>query len=117
MRNPMAFVIRSAFFVFLGTLIAGYAAAPDTTGSFTIEQVMSAPFASSLISAPTGARVAWLLNERGRRNVWVASGPDWKGRKVTNFEADDGQEIDYLAWAPDGKYLLFARSGDFELGR
>lgn len=78
---------------------------------------MSAPFASSLIPAPTGARVAWLLNERGRRNVWVGSAPDWKGRKVTNFDSDDGQEISDLAWAPDGKYLLFARGGDFEMGR
>jgi dipeptidyl aminopeptidase/acylaminoacyl peptidase len=113
----MRSVIRAALFFCLTTLIRANPAAHGSTGSFTIDQVMSAPFASSLIPAPSGAKVAWLLNERGRRNVWVASAPDWKGRKVTNFEADDGQEIDDLAWAPDGKYLLFAHGGDFEMGR
>ncbi len=58
--------------------------------------------------------MAWLLNERGQRNVWVASAPDWNGHKVTNFNQDDGQEIAELAWAPDGSYLLFTRGGDFE---
>ncbi len=83
--------------------------------SFTIDQVMSAPFASSPLAAPKSARVAWLLNERGARNIWVADAPAWKARKVTAFDKDDGQEISDLAWAPDG-YLLFARGGDFETG-
>jgi dipeptidyl aminopeptidase/acylaminoacyl peptidase len=113
----MAFVIRPGLFLFLAMLIAAAAPAHKTTGSFTIDQVMSAPFASSLMPAPNGAKVAWLLNEGGRRNVWVASAPDWKGHKITNFDADDGQEIDDLVWAPDGKYLLFAHGGDFEMGR
>ena len=85
-------------------------------GSFTVAQVMSAPFASEMIAAPAGARVAWLLNQQGKRNVWVASAPDWKGRKVTVFDEDDGQDIAELAWAPDGSYLLFAHGGDFETG-
>ena len=86
-------------------------------GPFTIDQVMSAPFASSIVAAPTGARVAWLLNENGRRNIWVAAGPDWKGRRVTAFSLDDGQEIDEVTWAHDGSFLLFTRGGDFEMGR
>ncbi len=77
---------------------------------------MSAPFASSPLAAPASAKVAWLVNDRGRRNVWVASAPGWKGRQVTEFNEDDGQEIAELAWAPDGSYLLFTRGGDFETG-
>jgi dipeptidyl aminopeptidase/acylaminoacyl peptidase len=84
--------------------------------SFTIDQVMSAPFASSPVAAPKGARVAWLLNERGARNIWVADAPAWKARKITAFDKDDGQEISDLAWVPDGSYLFFARGGDFETG-
>ncbi len=86
------------------------------SSSFTIDQVMSAPFASNLVAAPAGNRVAWLLNEGGRRNIWIAEAPNWKGRRVTNFNADDGQDIADFAWAPDGSYLLFARGGDFENG-
>src|SRR4051794_9759311 len=83
---------------------------------FTLDQVMSAPFATSPLPAPTGAKVAWLLNERGQRNIWLADAPDWKARKLTSFNQDDGQEIAELAWAPDTSYLLFARGGDFETG-
>ncbi|HEX3681064.1 MAG TPA: prolyl oligopeptidase family serine peptidase [Bryobacteraceae bacterium] len=84
--------------------------------SFSVDQVLSAPFANDLLASPDGAKVAWLLNQRGQRNVWVAAAPDWKGRKVTAFNQDDGQDIDELAWAPDGSYLLLARGGDFENG-
>jgi dipeptidyl aminopeptidase/acylaminoacyl peptidase len=113
----MRSVIRPLLFPYLISFVLASPGAHSATGSFRIEQVMSAPFASSLISAPSGAKVAWLLNERGQRNIWVANAPDWKGRKVTSFNTDDGQEIDDLVWAPDGKYLLFARGGDFEMGR
>ena len=84
--------------------------------SFTVDQIMSAPFASSPIVAPKTARVAWLLNERGARNIWVAEAPTWRARKLTSFDKDDGQEIAELAWAPDSTYLLFVRGGDFETG-
>jgi dipeptidyl aminopeptidase/acylaminoacyl peptidase len=86
------------------------------SAAFTIDQVMSAPFASNLVAAPTGNRVAWLLNEQGKRNIWLAEAPNWKGRRVTSFNRDDGQDIADFAWAPDGSYLLFARGGDFENG-
>src|SRR5947209_12856595 len=81
---------------------------------FTIDNALSAPFATSPLSAPTGSKVAWLMNERGQRNIWVASAPDWSGQKVTAFGKDDGQEIADVVWSPDASYLLFARGGDFE---
>jgi dipeptidyl aminopeptidase/acylaminoacyl peptidase len=84
--------------------------------SFTVRQVMSAPFATAPLAAPNGAKVAWLENDEGKRNIWVAQAPDWTGRQLTSLDRDDGQEIDDLAWAPDGSYLLFARGGDFENG-
>jgi dipeptidyl aminopeptidase/acylaminoacyl peptidase len=90
---------------------------PTTFGaSFSLDQIMSAPFASNLIAAPKGAAVAWLVNDQGRRNVWLASAPDWKARKITAFDQDDGQDVDDLAWAPEASYILFARGGDFENG-
>jgi dipeptidyl aminopeptidase/acylaminoacyl peptidase len=100
----------------LALLSLAAASLPAAQSSFTIRQVMSAPFAISPVAAPNGAKVAWLENEEGRRNVWAAEAPDWTGRKITNFDRDDGQEIDDLTWAPDGSYLLFTRGGDFENG-
>ena len=85
-------------------------------GTFTIQQIMSAPFASAPVASPKGAKVAWLENEQGKRNVYVAAAPDWKAKRITNFATDDGEEIAELAWAPDASYLLFVRGGDLETG-
>jgi dipeptidyl aminopeptidase/acylaminoacyl peptidase len=92
--------------------VSGFAA----NRQFSVEQVMSAPFSSQLVASPDGAKVAWLINEEGRRNLWVAASPDWKARKVTNFTQDDGEDIGDVSWAPDGTYVLFTRGGDLETG-
>jgi dipeptidyl aminopeptidase/acylaminoacyl peptidase len=80
-------------------------------GPFTIEQVMSAPFPTALVAAPTGARVAWVFNERGARNIWVAEGPAFAGRRLTNYTGDNGQDIASLSWTPDGRAIVYVRGG------
>jgi len=84
---------------------------------FTLEQVMSAPSPSSLTAAPKGGAIAWVLDQQGARNIWVAEAPAYKGRGLTNYRADDGQEIDQITWTPDGRSLIFVRGGDFEMHR
>src|SRR5579883_412269 len=86
--------------------------------SFTLEQVLSAPFPSELIAAPGGGKVAWLLNERGARNIWVASAPEWKGVRVTHYTQDDGTDIGQLHWTADARAVVYTRGGDLEfIGR
>ena len=86
--------------------------------TFTLEQVLSAPFPYELTAAPGGGKVAWLLNERGARNVWMASAPDFKGVRLTSYTKDDGQDVGQLSWTPDGKAVIYVRGGDLEfLGR
>ncbi len=101
----------------LALSVLAFAAPQNKSGGFSLEQVMKAPFATELTAAPKGARVAWIINAQGKRNIWTAAAPDWKGRQITQFDEDDGQEIAELAWMPDGGTLLFARGGDFETGR
>jgi len=84
---------------------------------FTLEQALSNPFPESLVAAPAGGSVAWEMNARGARNVWVASPPDYRGHKVTNFTEDDGQDINQLRWTPDGRSIVFVHGGDFDMGR
>src|SRR4030095_2221424 len=57
-------------------------------------------------------RIAWAFNERGARNVWVAEGPDFRARKLTNYETDDGQELTSLSISTDGKFVVYVRGGD-----
>jgi Tol biopolymer transport system component len=82
------------------------------SNSFTIEQIKSYPFPNELTASATGARIAWAFNERGARNVWVAEGPDFKARRLTNYENDDGQELTSLSISADGKYVVYVRGGD-----
>lgn len=82
------------------------------TSSPTVAQILSAPFASDLTAAPTGERIAWLLNVEGKRNVWVAEGPNFKARQLTRYDKDEGQELTNLSFTADSKWLVFVRGGD-----
>src|SRR5215470_14274674 len=83
---------------------------------FSLEDVLSAPFASELITAPANGRIAWLSNAEGVRNVWVADAPEYKARQLTKYDADDGIDIAQLAFTPDGESIVFTRGGDLETG-
>jgi dipeptidyl aminopeptidase/acylaminoacyl peptidase len=85
--------------------------------SFTLEQVMSNSFPEALVAAPAGGSIAWQMDARGVRNVWVASPPDYRGHQITSFTQDDGQDINELRWAPDGRSIIFVRGGDFDMHR
>ena len=83
------------------------------TGGFTLAQVTSAPFPTNLTAAASAERIAWTLNERGLRNVWVAEGPAFTARQLTAYATDDGQELNAVSLSPDGKWVVYQRGGDF----
>jgi len=70
------------------------------------------PFPTELTAGATGTRIAWAMNEEGRRNVYVAEGPDYVPRKLTAYSMDDGQEITSLTISDDGQWVVFVRGGD-----
>src|SRR6202167_773669 len=76
---------------------------------FTVEQILSSPFPTSLVAAAHGSRVAWVFDAKGVRNVWVADGPDFTktARPVTHYGADDGQPIASVRLTPLGKTVVF----------
>lgn len=80
--------------------------------SFTIDAVKNYPFPTELVSSAAGSKIAWAADEQGKRNVYVAEGPDFKPRKLTNYTNDDGQEITSLQISDDGKWVVFVRGGD-----
>ena len=98
--------------VLLVVMVVLAPAAYAQRSSFTLEQIKSYPFPNELTASATGARIAWAFNERGARNVWVAEGPEFKARRLTNYEADDGQELTSLAISADGKHVVYVRGGD-----
>jgi dipeptidyl aminopeptidase/acylaminoacyl peptidase len=76
---------------------------------FTLEQVMSYSFPDHLVSAAKSNRIAWVFNQRGVRNIWVADAPEFTARAITHYSADDGQDIPALALAPDGATAVYVR--------
>ena len=77
--------------------------------SFTLEQILSAPFPSAPFVSPSGGKTAWVHNARGVRNIWVAEPPAYRGHSVTAYAEDDGQEISELRWTPDGREIVYVR--------
>ena len=79
---------------------------------FTLEQILSAPFADHLTAAKKVNHIAWTLDEEGKRNIWVAEGPDFRSRRLTSYLTDDGQEISDLGFSDDGNSLVYVRGGE-----
>jgi dipeptidyl aminopeptidase/acylaminoacyl peptidase len=108
MMQPIAMsalsVVASA-----GALASTHAARP-----LGIAQIASAPFPYDLAASPIDGTVAWVYNERGARNVWVAlPGPHggYSARRLTAYTTDDGEVISNLAWNGDGRMLFYTRGG------
>ncbi|WP_439488394.1 S9 family peptidase [Algoriphagus sp.] len=109
-KTTMSFFSKLSVYLFLFT---SYFLPHDIhSQTFTMEQVGKFSFPSELTSSPTGEKIAWAMNEQGKRNVFFAEGPSFEPEKLTDFNEDDGQEISSLQFTPDGKWLVFVRGGD-----
>jgi dipeptidyl aminopeptidase/acylaminoacyl peptidase len=99
--------------VFIAGVLSLAATTVAEAQSFTLTQVMSAPFDFGLMASPKSAEWVWIANQQGRRNLWI-SGPSGGARSLTRYDADDGIEIGDVTWTPDGANIIYVRGGDFE---
>jgi dipeptidyl aminopeptidase/acylaminoacyl peptidase len=88
--------------------------AQEHAGPFSVEQLLGYPYPSELAASATKARLAWVFDERGIRNVWVAEGPDFVARKLTRYRVDDGQELTNVSLSRDGQTVVYVRGGDHD---
>lgn len=79
----------------------------------SLEEIKSYPFPNELNASATGTRIAWAFNEQGQRNIYVAEGPTFNARRLTNYLLDDGQELSSVSLSADGKWVVYIRGGDF----
>jgi dipeptidyl aminopeptidase/acylaminoacyl peptidase len=98
----------------VGAVSAGAACQAQQAGRFTMAQMLGYAFPSDLVAQRSGNAFAWVSDERGVRNIWVAQGPDYRARRLTNYSGDVGQEITWLHFSHDGKYLVYVRGGDHD---
>lgn len=78
----------------------------------SLDALKGYPVPSELARAARAPRIAWAVDERGRRNVYVAEGPDFTPRRVTSYATDDGQELTSVQLSADGAWVVFARGGE-----
>jgi len=90
--------------VLLTTLSAAFA-------QVTIDNLLNVPFPTSLTASTDGKRIAWVFNDQGVRNIYVADAPDFAPKKITSYNQDDGQEISSVQFTSDNSKIIFIRGG------
>ena len=100
---------RLALGVALGAFV--FCVSAGAQKPFTLEQILSAPFPSDLTAAKSSNRVAWVFDQQGKRNIWVAEAPSFAARQLTKYNEDDGQELSELRFASDANALAYVRGG------
>src|SRR4029450_6485230 len=75
----------------------------------TIEQFMSPASPLDLAAAKKADRLAWMAYERGMRNVYTASAPDFKPVRLTRFLEDNGIDVTDVTVSDNGSVGVFVR--------
>jgi dipeptidyl aminopeptidase/acylaminoacyl peptidase len=76
----------------------------------SIAKLLSPAFPSNLTASADGKSLAWVFNQEGSRNIYVATGATFQDiTQVSNYTGDDGIEISELVFTPDGNQLVFVR--------
>jgi dipeptidyl-peptidase 4 len=75
----------------------------------TIAQFLSPGYPSSLVSARKADRLAWVVLDAGKRNVYTAAAPDFKPVRLTSFLEDNGVDTSDPSISDDGSIVIFVR--------
>ena len=96
---------------------ATVAATVGKVGGYTIDQFLSPASPLELGAARKADRIAYVVYERGMRNIYTAAAPDFKGVRITKFLDDDGVDVSSVRLSDDGTIAIFVRgSGQNRVG-
>jgi len=76
------------------------------TDSFSVADVLSAPVPGQLHVATKTDRIAWVANERGVRNVYIAEAPSYAPHRLTAYAEDDGRSIDIAGFSHNDAFVV-----------
>jgi dipeptidyl aminopeptidase/acylaminoacyl peptidase len=88
------------------------AAAFAQDAALDIDALLGAPFPDAPVAAAQAPAIAWSASERGVRNLWSARAPDFAPKKLTAYDADDGQALTALRLSADGRWLAYVRGAN-----
>ncbi len=105
----MTMKIMIRFWACYVLVVISSVASAQNTGYAAFKQYA---FPTELSSSASSGKIAWAMDDHGKRNVYVAEAPEYKPRMVTGFMQDDGQEISSVSISDDGKWVVFVRGGE-----
>src|SRR4051794_718957 len=82
---------------------------PKYATTYSIDQFLSPASPLEVSAAKKSDRIAWVSYEKGMRNVYVASAPDFKPVRITKFTDDDGVDVISVRLSDDGTMAVFVR--------
>lgn len=93
------------------SLLASNPLADVSAQSYTLDDVLSAPYPENLVRDASGERIAWTEFREGARSVWTAAAPDFDAVKIADFPGDDGRPLSQLSLSDNGAFAVFTRGG------
>lgn len=93
-------ILAASLFV----IAACTAAAPR----FSLEDVLSYPFPMTLVRSADGRAIAYEVDRRGFRSLWIAAAPAYEPKLVAQYESDDGQAVSSVQLSANGTRLVYA---------
>lgn len=100
--------MKKILFLLFFTIATSFAYAQ----SFTLDQIYATPFVADLVASSKTSDIVISVNNKGARNLYLLNAPSYQPKQITNFNADEGQEISSLQLSDDGVWAVFARGGD-----
>jgi len=82
-------------------------ATAKTAAGYTIDQFLSPPSPLEMGVARKADRIAYVVYEKGMRNVYTAAAPDYKPVRITKFLDDDGVDVGSVRLSDDGSTVTF----------
>ena len=89
--------------------LSGPTAPSKSPTTYTIDQFLSPASPLELGAAKKADRIAYVVYERGMRNVYTAAAPDFKPTRITKFLDDDGVDVSSVQLSDDGTMAIFVR--------
>jgi dipeptidyl aminopeptidase/acylaminoacyl peptidase len=86
-----------------------FSAALGAQGKPTVEQFLSPASPLEVTAARKADRLAWMVYDRGLRNVYTAAAPNFRPVRLTRFLDDDGTDVSNVSLSDDGSVAVFVR--------
>lgn len=74
---------------------------------YDLSQALGAPYVQSIHASRDGVSLAWVVNEKGVRNIWYTNVEEISPRQLTDYDQDDGQDLANIVISSG--YLLYVR--------